>query len=166
MNEISISIVLAPFCLPCVFMLTIFNHGLLSYFFLFNSPICMHLYILSCNTPSFLISALYCQFLSPYLFSVWYLLEHPWPLFFCISISTNCCKAHSKIAKESTIPKEQQAGICESPGRTGKQALHCGPSSPLKSTCWWKIFFYITACSQESQIIPLVGSALKTSKIR
>lgn len=69
MNEISISIVLAPFCLPRVFMLTISNHSLLSYFFCLILPFaCIFTPFLA--THSFLISALYCQFLSPCLISL------------------------------------------------------------------------------------------------
>lgn len=165
MNKISASIVLAPFCLPCAFMLTIFNHGVLSYFFLFNSPICMHLYILSCNTLSLNLHIIVPISLPlPILCDTCQNTLNLYP--FCISVSTNCCNAHSKIAKESIIPREQRASICESSGRTRKQTHHCGPGSPPKITCWWRFsFLHHCACSRESRISPLVFSALKTSRI-
>lgn len=136
MNEISISIVLALFGLPCVFILTIFNHGLLSYYFLFNSPICMHLYTLSCISLSFNLHVITPISLPLFIFHVIPVKTLLTFILFVSASPQNCCYAHSKIAKESIIPREQREGICENPGRTGKQHLHCVTDSPLESTCW------------------------------
>lgn len=134
MNEISIIIVLALFGLPCVFILTIFNHGLLSYSFLFNS-ICMHLYTLSCISLSFNLHIITPISLPSLIFHVIPVKTLLTFILFVSASPQNCCYAHSKIAKESIIPREQRAGICENPGRTGKH-LHCVTDSPLESTCW------------------------------